>query len=227
MARPYIDIGYEKKFSWMTKQNLNALISRLVSADFMLAALAILSVALLTFEIIAESGVINMAYIYVIDTIISGIFLSHWISRCRKADSKAAFLRENWWELIASIPAYVEPTGVLRFVRLVVRLRILFNSSRHLIKHAYSLEIFTLFGSIMFGAADMFHSFEYGINEDVNSFFDSIWWAMVTITTVGYGDISPVTTGGRVVSMALMMLGIGLLGLTTAHVAKHLVKNQR
>lgn len=218
---------YPRKLSVLTKQYFKVNIGQRISADIILALLAVLSVALLTFEIVAESGVINMAYIYAIDTLICGIFLSHWISRLRKAESKAEFIRSNWWELLASIPAYVEPTGVLRFVRLVVRLRILFNTSRHLLKHAYSLEIFTLFGCIMFGGADMFHAFEYGINENVHTFFDSVWWSMVTITTVGYGDISPVTTGGRLVSMALMMLGIGFLGLTTAHVAKHLVKHHQ
>lgn len=202
-------------------------ISQRISADIILAFLAILSVALLTFEIIAESGAIQVAYIYAIDTVISSIFLAHWINRCRKAEKRSEFLRNNWWELLASVPAYVEPTGVLRFVRLVVRLRILFNTSRHFLKHAYSLEIFTFFGAIMFGAADMFHSFEYGVNENVQSFFDSVWWSMVTITTVGYGDISPVTTGGRIVSMALMMLGIGFLGLTTGHVARYLVKHHQ
>lgn len=211
----------------MTRQEITATFSQRVSADAVLALLAILSVALLTFEIIAESKVFSRVYIYVIDTIISAIFLVHWIVRCRNSESKSQFMRQNWWELLASVPAYFEPTGVLRFVRLIVRLRILFNSSRHFLKHAYSLEIFTTFGVIMFGGADMFYAFEHGANENVNTFFDSVWWAMVTITTVGYGDISPVTAGGRIVSMFLMMMGIGLVGLTTARVATYLVKNHQ
>ena len=83
-----------------------------------------------------------------------------------------------------------------------------------------------LMRGINVGGADLFHAFEYGVNENVQSFFDSIWWAMVTITTVGYGDIAPVTTGGRVVSMLLMMLGIGFLGLTTGVVAKAIIAHK-
>lgn len=208
------------------QRHLSNFVGKKVAAEFVLASLAILSVALLTFEIIAESNVVSMAYIYIIDGIISLIFLAHWISRLREATDKRAFLRGNWWELVASVPAYFEPTGVLRFVRLAVRLRILFNTSRYFIKHAYSLEIFTIFVTILFAGADMFYAFEHGTNEAVGSFFDCVWWAMVTITTVGYGDISPVTAGGRIVGMAMMMLGIGLLGLTTGRVASYLVKDQ-
>jgi len=47
---------------------------------------------------------------------------------------------------------------------------------------------------------------------------DALWWAMETISTVGYGDIHPVTTGGRVVAVVLMVLGIGLIGIITATV---------
>lgn len=51
------------------------------------------------------------------------------------------------------------------------------------------------------------------------SFIDGLWWAVVTLTTVGYGDISPTTTGGRFVGMAVMIIGIGFLGVLTASIA--------
>jgi voltage-gated potassium channel Kch len=52
---------------------------------------------------------------------------------------------------------------------------------------------------------------------------DGIWWAIVTATTVGYGDISPVTTEGRIIAVVLMLLGIGVIGAFTATVASFFV----
>ena len=62
--------------------------------------------------------------------------------------------------------------------------------------------------------------------EDKLAFSDALWWSVVTMTTVGYGDISPVTTGGRIVGMGVMILGIGLLGLLTAIIASMFVENK-
>ena len=52
---------------------------------------------------------------------------------------------------------------------------------------------------------------------------DALWWAAATMTTVGYGDLAPTTTGGRIVAVVLMFVGITLFGLTTALLAKWLV----
>jgi voltage-gated potassium channel len=57
------------------------------------------------------------------------------------------------------------------------------------------------------------------LGANINGFGDAIWWAGVTITTVGYGDRFPVTGSGRAVAMGLMVAGISLLGIVTATVA--------
>ena len=79
-------------------------------------------------------------------------------------------------------------------------------------------------------AALIFFVFLFGylfyISEpDVRDLGDGIWWALVTITTVGYGDITPVTTLGRVVASSLMLLGLGLIATITAIVSSKFIQN--
>lgn len=72
-----------------------------------------------------------------------------------------------------------------------------------------------------------FYAAERGLNPNVDSVGDAFWWSIVTVTTIGYGDIYPVTTLGRVVGAFLMFAGIGALGLFTAAIAAYLIKFDR
>ena len=65
----------------------------------------------------------------------------------------------------------------------------------------------------------------YVSEPDVRNIGDGIWWALVTITTVGYGDITPVTTLGRIVASSLMLLGLGLIATITAIVSAKFIQN--
>lgn len=64
------------------------------------------------------------------------------------------------------------------------------------------------------------------IFEPKMSWLSAIWWSFVTLTTVGYGDISPTTLGGRVVAVVIMIMGIGVLGLFTATIASIFVERK-
>jgi voltage-gated potassium channel len=62
---------------------------------------------------------------------------------------------------------------------------------------------------------------------DFKSFWDGVWWAVVTVTTVGYGDIVPHSVSGRLVAMLLMVAGIGFISVLTATIASFFVKEER
>ncbi len=62
---------------------------------------------------------------------------------------------------------------------------------------------------------------EKGANNAIENPFDALWWGVVTLTTVGYGDVVPHTIEGRLAAMALMLLGIGLFGAITATITSY------
>jgi voltage-gated potassium channel len=66
---------------------------------------------------------------------------------------------------------------------------------------------------------------DVGEGQRLGSFFDALWWSTTTITTVGYGDIFPVTAGGRVIAGITMLVGISTFAVVTARVASFLVRD--
>ncbi len=80
--------------------------------------------------------------------------------------------------------------------------------------------VLTIFVTLLIGVFGMSY-FEPSL-----SVVDSLWWSVVTMTTVGYGDISPVSAGGRLVGVVLMVFGIGLLGMFTATMATIFIENR-
>lgn len=113
---------------------------------------------------------------------------------------------------------------VLRLVRAVAMLGIGLQTARQSFgaRKFHLVGIFVL-AAILLGAAGVF-VFEAGQNRSVGTFGDAVWWATVTATTVGYGDVSPVTTEGRIVAVLLMFTGIGFIGIFTATVASFFIE---
>lgn len=97
------------------------------------------------------------------------------------------------------------------------------------IKDIFLHPLFKIFGSIfviaIFGAF-LVLIFEYHSNQNLNSLSDAIWWVLVTMTTVGYGDRVPITQGGRVVGVLVMFLGVALVSLFTATISSIYIARQ-
>ncbi|PZD94963.1 ion transporter [Paenibacillus sambharensis] len=165
------------------------------------------------------------AHLAVIDWIVLGILFIEFVWRFIKAEKRGKFVLRSWWEIIALIP--FDPS--FRLVRLLrlIRLIALIRSTPlmwHLLRSGTILQIlcFTLV-VILWSSVGVF-LLETGINDNIQSFGDAVWWSIVTTTTVGYGDISPVSNGGRIIAVFLMITGIGMIGTITANLANHWIE---
>ncbi|MDH5465457.1 MAG: NAD-binding protein [Thiovulaceae bacterium] len=126
-------------------------------------------------------------------------------------------------DLLAILPSY-RPLRVLRVFLLfrVIKLLRYTKSIQSFLGVIYSkkFELITLLvflGFVVFISAVLIYVFEgNGVNENINDFFEAVYWAFVTISTVGYGDISPVTLEGRTVSLLVIIAGIGILSFATS-----------
>jgi voltage-gated potassium channel len=82
--------------------------------------------------------------------------------------------------------------------------------------------------AIMFAAAGLEVAFEaHAKGSNIHSYGDALWWAVVTVTSVGYGDKYPVTAAGRAVAVVLMITGIALFGVVTASIASYFVEQDQ
>jgi len=125
-------------------------------------------------------------------------------------------------DLLAILPAY-RPLRVLRiFVLFRVFKLLRYTKSIHQFVEVLAtkkFELFTLLFLLLFIVATAgiaIYVFEEKANDSINSLFDALYWALITISTVGYGDISPVTTEGRVVSMLVIISGIAMISFVTS-----------
>lgn len=210
-----------------------------VRKELFIIVLALASVGLLIFELAADLSPEDLRFIQSVDLLIAVIFLIEWIARFIKTDDRKLFVRKWWWELLAAIPItngmaqalrglrllrLIRLLRLLRLVRLGVRLKIFTRVSERFLGESQVISIATTVSLIVLGATLGFHAFEFGHNPNVASLWDSFWWSIVTVATVGYGDIYPVTTGGRLIAVALMLVGIGALGVFTATIAGYVVR---
>lgn len=197
---------------------LDAFIARHVVAwELAMAGLAVVYVALGFTE---ETPTILAA-----ERILTIIFAAEFTGRIAIARDRRAYLRAHWIDLVALIPA----TRALRLLRLLRLLRAsagLFRALsqvERLAAHRGLVWLFVLWLSVAVICSIWLFSVEAEANPALNSPLDALWWGIVTLTTVGYGDVYPHTAEGRVAAMVLMVVGISLYSAITATITSILI----
>jgi len=204
---------------------------RLVDLPLLVLALAI--IPLLVFPLILDlNSAIDRAFLAT-DWIIWGVFAMDLAVRVYLTERRIAYLTSHWFDvLIVAIP-FLRPLRVLRSARALRLLRLAritsfgtraFITARTLGQRYGLTYVLVLAVFIVFAAASVVFAFERTGDGSIDDFGTALWWAMTTITTVGYGDAVPVTPEGRGIAVFLMIVGISLFGFLTASIAAFLVE---
>ncbi|MBM62442.1 MAG: voltage-gated potassium channel [Acidobacteria bacterium] len=167
-----------------------------------------------------------------------GLFTVEYLLRFIVAERKSSFVFSVYGliDLVAIVPFYVSLGVDLRSIRLVRLLRLLriLKLARYtkaidrlrravLIAREELLVFLGIAGIVIYLSAVGIYYFENAAQPEVfASVFHSLWWSVVTLTTVGYGDVYPITLGGRVFTVVVVMAGLGMVGVPTGLIASAL-----
>jgi hypothetical protein len=166
--------------------------------------------------------------LFVMNALLSGIFMIDFAYRLFTAEAKARyFFRDfGWADLLASLP--FQQVKILRVFRLVRVFRLLrsyglANIARGLLQDRAGSALLSLLlmGILVleFGSLEMLHVEQNASGANITTASDALWYTIVTISTVGYGDKFPVTNEGRVVGTLVIVVGVGIFGTFTGYLA--------
>ncbi len=209
----------------------------LLAYNLFMGILAIIAVAIVTIDLFTNPSTFTSTLFNYIDLSIILIFAIDYFTRLFFAKGKLIFIKSNIIDLISIIPfntmfqafRLIRLIKLLKFTRLMkltklVRIAALFgkfknNVDKFIKTNNFQYALFITSFTLLLG------SISFSISEN-KSFADSLWWSFVTITTVGYGDISPSTNIGRITASVLMLVGIGFLGMLTGTITTFFLKKE-
>ena len=156
------------------------------------------------------------------------------------ADRTLAFPRKAWFDVLLivltppfGVPDVMQAVRSLRLLRIVRLVRAfgvatmgLRLTSRHFRRQKFHHVLVVACATVVLGAVGIY-ALESGENKGIRHFGDALWWATATVTTVGNGDVMPVTPEGRFIAVVLMLTGIAVIGVFTATVASFLFEEQQ
>lgn len=175
------------------------------------------------------------------DLFVCIVLFFEFIIKIRNEESKLKYIRKNWIDIIAMVPVdfllvvTADYIGFIRFIRIVrlirlVRIFVLLKKGQEnivdFLRKTKLLHGAIIFLFILSAGTVSFFLLEHSSNGDVDSFDDALWYVIVTITTVGYGDISPSSVGGRITGAIIMISGVFFMSLLTASLASIMIEKE-
>ncbi len=203
--------------------------------------LAVFVAALMSIPAAAQSGELT-GTILVVDILAWLVFLAEAVIKVR-VYGRRRYLADRWnwvdvgivvlsapYHLATGIPVVATIGSLARLARLVriglVMTKVL-RQGRRLLSRRNVPAASAVVALATFGVAMFVFWVERGAgNDGFESYGDSLWWALVTLTTVGYGDLAPATIAGRIGAIALMVVGVAFLGTVAASLASYFVEEE-
>lgn len=194
---------------------------------FMLV-LCLLALAILAFGPVVADDVELRQILQYADLGVCALFFADFLMNLARAPNRwRYFYTWGWIDLVSSIPMIDalrigRAARILRILRLLRGVRISKLLATWILERRAEgtlLAASLLWILLLVAASVAILQFERGAESNIRNAEDALWWAFVTITTVGYGDFYPVTTEGRLVAGFLMAAGVGLFGTFSAFVA--------
>jgi len=180
-----------------------------------------------------NDGIPEWALVAVLGSFVFMFFVRWWISGDRKA-----WMKSNWLDLVLIVllsSPILRMLVALRLAHLIPALRvgalIRANKDRLIRLVLFSGDSLPAAMAMVFGLVFVFGTItfllEHGQNPQFGQLPDGLWWAFVTLTTVGYGDIVPITSGGRIIAVMTMVFGVIIYSLVVANLTVFLEEYSR
>jgi voltage-gated potassium channel len=190
--------------------------------------MALLGVAWLVLAIVVLSTDVNgSASTLLVGSLFAlwAIMLVEYLVRLVVTPDRPGYFRRRWAEPATVLVPPLQGWHVVGIEKISLLLRVGEMRVESILKHHSLFRVLIAAVVTLFLGAWLVLLFEEKAKgSNIHDYPDALWWAIVTVTTVGYGDRYPVTEGGRVVAAILMLVGIGLIGVLTATVASVFIK---
>ena len=198
-------------------------------------AVIVAALATIPLTIVQESGV-DEPWVTALDWLMWAVFLVEYVFMVSVVQNRWAYTRRAWLSIaviVLSFPLLPDLLALARLVRLSRLFRLLrlvrlvaatargLDAIKHCLGRGSLVYVAGLTILLTVAAGSLLTALEPDTVEQ--SLMGGIWWAVVTVTTVGYGDIAPATIGGRMVAVVLMLVGLGLLSTLAASISAYFV----
>ena len=209
--------------------------------DLFIQALIVASIITFSIETLPDLEDKTKDILFSVETFIVVIFTIEYLLRIYIADKKSGYIFSFYGivDFIAIVPFYISLGTIdLRTLRILRMLRLFrlfklvrYNKATTRFYRAFYIvkEELVLFGIVTLmllyiSSVGIYYFENESQPEQFKSIFHSFWWAVTTLTTVGYGDVYPITIGGRLFTFIILMIGLGLAAVPAGLLAAALSK---